>query len=598
MTTTGITDSTPVSQRPYGRSLHDFGELKPAEKILLEACREGDLAVISDSRPDIATDDNTIRAEFLRFLLLGGDAQAPVHERGVHVYGAWIEGGLNLELTTTMSAIYCVHCTFDQPLILQRSRILGGVFLVGSTIPGIDGDGLSTEGDVFLRNGFKATGFVSLRGSQIGGDLDCDGAELNGGQSNGYEWIALSVKRTKIHGNLFLGDGFQADGRLELQGAQIGGDLDFSNVNFGPRLYCMVTASNLQVRGCFLLRRQNNSAQRGTVRFAIPTASVGVLIDDPEAWGSNLLLDGFTYSSIGDGAPTTARIRLAWLDKQKPEHSGLAGNGSDFRPQPWRQLQKVLRDMGHAEEARQVAVAFEHRMRKAGLIGQSPKTLRHWPAWTNRPRRWLYRQVACAFHWCFWLLTGYGYRPMRLVLWLFAVWLGCAFAFWYAALPGRNVFAPSNPLVFQDAFYRPCMPCDQIRETDPQAQKTAVAACKAAQTEMQAALKAQGGRFYPGNWYLCPLVREEYTGFSPLAYSLDVILPLVDLQQQRDWAPMIPTPRQAMGEEYIAFGWKHGMRLLIWFEISSFFLYSVQHLFFSLRFFEISEIIGIISKVV
>ena len=70
------------------------------------------------------------------------------------------------------------------------------------------------------------------------------------------------------------------------------------------------------------------------------------------------------------------------------------------------------------------------------------------------------------------------------------------------------------------------------------------------------------------NWYLCEKLPEEYTGFSPLTYSLDVILPLVDLQQETDWAPLIPTPKNIWYEELLAFDHlKHFTRLVVWFEI-------------------------------
>lgn len=222
--------------------------------------------------------------------------------------------------------------------------------------------------------------------------------------------------------------------------------------------------------------------------------------------------------------------------------------------------------MGHAEDARQVAIALEHRMRKAGVIGQSQDTQRPWLMWANRPRRWLYRKLACFFHWWFWALTGYGYRPMRLMVWMLAVWLGSAAFYWAMALPPRDVFAPTNPLVFQSSFYRPCLPCEQIRESTPTAQSAAVASCRAAQAQMRLDLQSENKRFYAGNWYLCPRVREEYTGFSPLAYSLDVILPLVDLQQQKDWGPMIPTPEQGVLSEFGEVTWKHITRFVIWFE--------------------------------
>lgn len=657
-----------------------------AERTLLQACRIGEVAVISEQRPEQATDENTVRAGFLRFLLLGGDHSTPVHECGVRLNGAWVTGVLDLENTATASAIHCADCTFTEPLILRRSSLRGGLFLMGSTVPGIRGDGLVTTGDVLLRDGFQAAGKVRLLSAQIGGNLDCDtglfdgkegdalsadrvvingsmfmcdgfqatgtvrllGAQIGGnltcskGQFDGKGSNALSADRAVIKGSVFLRDGFQATGEVRLLGAEIGGDLDCNKGQFDGKGGAALSADGAVIKGSVFLRdgfqatgkvrllsaqigsnltctkgqfdgkdgdalSADSAVIKGNVflrdgfqamgsvrllgvqidgsldcskgqfdgkggdalctdgmhvvdvfffrnlaspinRVSLASASVGVLVDDADAWGGDLVLDGFTYGSIGGRAPTTATARLAWLDKQLPAMSGQSGAGADFRPQPWKQLQNVLREMGHAEDARQVAVALEHRLRKTGLIGQSPETLRYWPTWTNRPRRWMYRKLACGFHWGFWALTGYGYRPMRLMMWMLAVWLGCATFYWFAALPPNDVFAPSNPLVFQHADYQVCAPnrpaSDEEMAKPPEQQKVVGA----------------------GNWYLCGELREEYTGFSPLAYSLDVILPLVDLQQQKDWGPLIPTPQAHPWDEFRERGMKHLTRLVIWFE--------------------------------
>ena len=437
----------------------------------------------------------------------------------------------------------------------NRFEAIGEVRLLGAQIggnlecskgqfDGNDGDALSLDralikGDVFLHDGFQAIGEVRLLGAQIGGGLYCSKGQFDGGEGK-----ALSADGVVIKGDVFLGDGFHVIGEVRLLGAKIGGDLNCSNGKFdgkGDDAFC---ADGMRVTGGFFFRDLASPVNR----VSLASASVGVLADDADAWGSDVVLDDFTYGSIGGGAPTNAAARLAWLDKQLHAMSGQSGAGADFRPQPWKQLQKVLREMGHAEDARQVAVALEHRLRKAGLIGQSPETLRYWPAWTNRPRCWMYRKLACGFHWGFCALTGYGYRPMRLMLWMLAVWLGCAALYSCAALPQNNVFAPSDPLVFQNPAYAACVPGS--------------AAAKAEQSKPAAANPIQGA----GNWYLCATLPQEYTGFSPLAYSLDVILPLVDLQQQKDWAPMIPTPKRSPWNEWRGSGWKHITRMVLWAE--------------------------------
>jgi hypothetical protein len=92
--------------RAVGRSLDDFSsvfigrELFPAEEALLKACAEGVIPALPRERPDKPeqrTQANRVRAAFLRFLMLGGDEAAPVHEQGVQLRGAWIDGSLDFE---------------------------------------------------------------------------------------------------------------------------------------------------------------------------------------------------------------------------------------------------------------------------------------------------------------------------------------------------------------------------------------------------------------------------------------------------------------------------------------------------------------------
>ena len=119
-----------------------------------------------------------------------------------------------------------------------------------------------------------------------------------------------------------------------------------------------------------------------------------------------------------------------------------------------------------------------------------------------------------------------------------------------------GVFAPSNPLVFQSPEYATCVPDSKAANAEKAKAELAKLAC-VEPTPIQGA----------GNWYLCEKLREEYTGFCPLAYSLDVILPLVDLQLERDWAPMIPTPKNCWIDKLYAHSLKHVTRLVMWFEI-------------------------------
>lgn len=568
--------------RPAGRTLAEFQPLKPGEVKLLEACRTGSLASLDQKRPQQATENNTVRASFVRFLALGGDESAPIHEHGVGLRGAWLEDELDLRGANVLTNLALIDCKFNSPLELTGMRIRASLTLSGSQIPMLKADGLVCDGSVFLSNGITANGEIRLLGAQIGGELSCGGAYLNG--KDGYalsadsaiikgsvflnkdfnavgkiclpgtriggdldcgganihveDGVALAADGAAIKGAVHLNKGFTADGMVRLVGVQIGGILSFRDAKIGGKSNNALVADGMVVKGSFFFHQLKQPAHG----VSLADAQVGQLADDINAWGEQLDLNGFVYGSIAGGAPTDATTRLDWLGKQSAQHTRTDRKCVGFHPQPWRQLQKVLHGMGHVEDARQVAIGFEDRLREAGLIGQ---TLAPW--WS--PRALLVRPIKIGFHYLFGKLIGYGYRPLLLAGWMLSVWLLCAAIYWCAALQG--VFAPSNPLVFQNSVYAACVP----NSSEFKAELTKSTDAKSA--------PVRGA----GNWYLCEKLREEYTGFSPLAYSLDVILPLVDLQQEHDWSTLTPTPHASWYEEFLDWDLKRVTRFVIWFEI-------------------------------
>jgi hypothetical protein len=340
---------------------------------------------------------------------------------------------------------------------------------------------------------------------------------------------------------------FSLAGSLRLIDTTISGNLIFVEGKVDQENSSVFLANGMSVKQAWFFKE----IKRKIDRINLSSAYVNRLVDQAAPWGEDLDIDGFRYNHIAGGAKNIAESRLRWLDKQGLKNSFIKKKSSGFYPQPWRQLQAVLRDMGHLEGARQVAIAFEHQLRKADLIGQSPG---HWWRWWRR----CYRYVCRFIHMCFWLLTGYGYRPMRLIVWSLLIWISSAFFYWKMALPDNNVFAPTDPLIFQNPSYEACLPCERKKISAGVIIINDYDSCIKIQTEYAIS--------EPGNWYLCKLLREEYTGFSPLAYSLDVILPLVDLQQENDWAPMIPSPEPKITHEFFNITPEHFTRLIIWFE--------------------------------
>lgn len=524
---------------------------------LVDACQRGKLWVPagwSGERPIETTKANTIRADVIRFLLLGGDTGHPVHEEGVMLNGAWITGELNLHQARCAARLDARSCYFVEKPVLTAAH-LPELVLSGSYVPGLDADRLTTTGTVFLDEKFEADGEVRLLGADIGGDLECSdgsfnvasgdalsadgikvtgevnlgggftaeggvrllGAEIGGDlQCSGGSFklplsIALSADRIKVTGNVDLGGGFTAEGEVRLLGAEIGGNLQCSGGSFEVARGDALRAYGLRLTGTLFL---SSATISGGINLG--AARIGTLADgDLTVWQSGgHVLDGFRYDRIF--GVTDADRRIAWLRRQRGTHLT-----SDFRPQPWEQLIKALRDMGHPYDAGEVAIAKQKQLRAAGKI-KGP--------------------VRQALHGLYGAFTGYGYRPLRLVYSAVAIWFVASLLYAHAAAIG--IMAPSNAEII---------------------------AHRQLHTDLRGAVADSGacgvrGEVQPGNfWPQCPGLPSEYTTFYSFAYSLDLILPLVDLQQEHDWAPAVSytdargTVRNSVAGQII--------RAVLWFEI-------------------------------
>ena len=505
------------NKRAHGRSLADFGELLPAEQKLLDCSATGKEARFGDRAPaDDSDPTKIVRASFLRFLLLGGDEQTPVHEKGVQLIGAWIEGPLELSGCYVPHGMALMACTLNKRIEAYHAHI-AGLFVLNRSrlLEGLGADGLRCDSSVFLRYGFRSADGVRFVNAQIGGDLNCTGAQLAPDKKR----CALTADGIVVAGSVHLRCGFKATGGVSLIGAQIGGDLDCHKGDFAT------SAAKLYIQSTTIRTAKFHDLVRPAVIVAT-AAQVGELCDDRSAWATGSTLDGLVYKSLHGSAPTDVATRIDWLRKQTDEHLGEDTLKQGFRPQPWKQLQKVLREMGHDADAREVGVAYEDQLRKADRIGQiadAGKAKNILPVMRRRFLR--------ALHWLFGFLAGYGYHPLRLFMSLVWVWLFCGVIYWWLAFAPHSAIGPTDPLVFQNTAYSAC-----AKENN-------------------------------GNWMLCEQLPAEYTTFSPLAYSLDILLPLVDLGQEKRWGPLTPTPEKNFCVELLSLSPPHWVRLLNWFQI-------------------------------
>jgi hypothetical protein len=160
--------------------------------------------------------NNVVRAEFLRFLALGGDEFAPVHEAGVELHNALVDSKIDLRGAKCAGRLILLKCFVEGALLIEDAS-LGILPLDGSRVAGITGNRAKISGSVFLQNGFVSEGEVSFHSAEIGGNLQCTGAKIGGN---------LDCVGAKIGGNVLLNAGFECKGLAFFNLARIGGDLD------------------------------------------------------------------------------------------------------------------------------------------------------------------------------------------------------------------------------------------------------------------------------------------------------------------------------------------------------------------------------------
>ncbi len=313
----------------------------------------------------------------------------------------------------------------------------------------LNADRANVKDDVFLNEGFTAEGEVRLVGAQIGGSLDCSGGTFENPPQKDLpaSGDALNADRVDVKGGVFLRDGFTAEGEVRLGSAQIGGDLDCRGGTFSG-----LDAYTATIKGNSFWSDIKNP--EGTT-LDLRNGSAGSIGDDNEKSRpkrGNLFLDGFVYGRISAGA-TDAGTRLRWLARQDP-----------FTPQPYRQLAKVLREAGDEGGAVTVLQEMERRRRK-----EEDHTA------TARLESWIFKES-----------IGYGYNPGR------AVWgiVGLSALAWI--IYRRSYLAGSIVPTDKDAY--------QSFERD--------------------------GR-----------PPAHYEVFAPLIYSAENSLPLIKLGQADKWQP-------------------------------------------------------------
>ena len=419
---------------------------------------------IADERPGKADRDpahNLIRATVIQHLALGGDPDDPVHPKGVQLTGAWIDGKLDFHSCTLSRPLWLHDCHIDEaPDFIDASA--SAIGLSGSHVPGLDMNGLTTAGPVYLRDGFEAAGTVDLCGAHIGGQLDCSDGKFRGAE------IALNLEKARVEGD-------------------------------------------------WLWRRVTLSG--GAINLTV--AQVHDVEHDGDSWPppGKLYLDGFAYTGFGN-SPGGFAVLKDWLERQPKAHLGI-----DFRPQPFEQLARVLRDTGHTEDAKRVAVLKQRYMRRVAwqqayreiaeqteirrkAIRKADTDRADAALWHYRKQMWAdpVKFLRLLRNWLFSMIVldgmvGYGYRPFRALTWALVFIAFGSVVFDEAYDAGSMV--PNSPVLLKSEWKE----ATRSNPADP-----------------YAAFAAKVPDCQP---------------FQPLAYSVDSFVPLVDLHQETAWIPQV-----------------------------------------------------------
>lgn len=520
-------------------SLADFQPLLPAEAEVVAHLSSGDFDRVGDGSLPVADDPaRCVRAPFLRFLILGGDENSRPHEKGIRLSGAWITGALDLEACRTFRDIGLKDCRFDAVPVL-RSAIINRVFLDGSSLPGLQAERLEVRGGLYLR-GAKVTGEINLVSSRLGGNVECDGASIevpHGGVAFWAESIearSILFRGAEIHGGINLsGADIRADldlagaivarqgevalnvaaleaagsvalrsarveGEVRLVGSRIGADLDCTACVVSNPGKTALDMSRTSIAGAFFLRR--GAGVEGLLDMS--GASIGTIHDDPACWPAkgDLALNRCQYGAFIDG-PARARERLDWLSRQTPERWK-----EDFWPQPYEHLANVFLHMGHDEDARAVLIVKERLQRKARRQRASNVAILWW------------RRVV---DWILAVSIAYGRRPLQAFVWLILFWLLGVGIFWFGER--QSTFKPNSAVVLRSPEWNLCgIPTSEKRFL-ASTQAMAYGRAKEGQTQLNCFREQWEASSYP----------ELY----PAMYSLDTLLPVLDMDQKSYWRP-------------------------------------------------------------
>jgi hypothetical protein len=398
---------------------------------------------------------------------------------------------------------------FDTTPLFDGARIAGGLAFPDCELPGLLAERCRIEQDLALNAGCSIASEVRLQQARIGGDFNATRLTLSGNDASLPGRRSLMADGLEVGGDVRMSEGFDAGGEVRFAGARVRGDFLAGNARVnGPvdatgARRCALVLDRIRVDGD--VRLDEGFAAAG--RVSAKRAQIGGDLDcsgaafdrvGDAAWGDGIsvVLD---RARIG-GALRLARLQAPLLGasfagtrvKSLVDDAGTWGErlvldgfaysrfgegaplDAGFRL-AWLERQPG----GHlGEDFRmqpwQRVIRVLRRMghgASAGTLALRREQRLRRAGRIGQSMPAALRWTARAGHALFGALAGYGWRPQRVLGWWLLAWLGGAFFF---------------------------------------------------------ALAQEAGA-------LKPLGALAATPFSPLAHSLDLLLPGIDLRESSAW---------------------------------------------------------------
>ncbi|RAY12743.1 membrane-associated oxidoreductase [Actinomadura craniellae] len=403
----------------------EIAEMSPAERRVWRAFPRGGTVDFRRSDDEDAEDghawapERTVRAEFLRALLLSGSAEEG-EVAALRVAGARITGVLDLQYATVEHAIRLWGCHFERPAILYGARVRQ-LNLSHSYLPALEAATLHVDGVLRLTD-CVIPGQVRLGGARLSGALFMERARL--GDEDGDEddvlhlnhaivdddlWAPgltvhgeIRLNGTKVSGTVNLDEavllnpggtvldaksfvvgtdlqavGMRAEGRVNLRGTTVAGGIYLAEARLSNPGGTALRATSVIARELWL---RNTPRIEGTVNLR--RSQFETLHATPDVWPDVVGFDGLTYGALTPHLPAEQRLPL--LEREE----------GGYVPYAYEQLAAAYLRIGDDTAARTVQLAKQRRHRS---------TL-PWYA-----KAWGHLQDAT---------VGYGFRPVRAASWL------------------------------------------------------------------------------------------------------------------------------------------------------------------------------------